>query len=111
MKKVFYFLLFILFSANAFASYQYGPRPCEMTEQALWTEMSNVGQAQTIDDHVKIARIYRAMATRGCPSNASAYKQYSYASLDAARALVYVGDLSGSQKTHYESMIKRATGF
>ena len=84
---------------------------CSRTEQALWNEMSNMGTPYTIEEHVRTARIYRAMADRGCPENSAMYKEYSRSSLDAARSLVYIDNYTGGEKKRYDNMIKQATGF
>ena len=112
MKKIIttftvYCVLCTVYFNAAFAS----SVQCSQTEQALQYEMNFVGQPRTIEEHVRTARIYRAMATRGCPGNADTFREYSRASLDTARSLVYIEGYSGAEKARYDAMIKSATGF
>ena len=106
MKKIiisFVFGFCVFASANA-------EKQCELTEQALYYEMSKTSP-ETIEDHVRVARIYRAMANRGCPTNSAMFKEYSRASLDAARSLVYIEGYTGREKARYDGMIKSASGY
>ena len=85
---------------------------CSEVERMLNDELSQqFGATQTIEDHVRTARVYRAMANRGCSGNAEAYKEYSRASLDAARSLVYIEGYKGAEKARYDNMIKQVGGY
>ena len=113
MKKLLFAACYLLIAISPLAAEAFDDTRCRATESALIYELESKGsaQAETIEDHVRHARIYRAMVNRGCPQNSDMYKQYSYGSLDAARALVYVEGYTGREKARYDAMIKRATGF
>ncbi|MDR1826599.1 MAG: hypothetical protein LBQ49_02815 [Rickettsiales bacterium] len=113
MKQMKIILLTVVCGLWTASAHAFDDTRCRAAESALIYELESKGsaQAETIEDHVRHARIYRAMVNRGCPQNSDMYKQYSYGSLDAARALVYVEGYTGREKARYDAMIKRATGF
>jgi hypothetical protein len=103
MKKTIIFLIFGIFAGPAMAE----GRPCESTEQSLQYEISAMGQQRTVEDHVKTARIYAAMAQRGCKDNAESYKQQARASIQTARAMAEISSYNDNEKFRYDSMINK----
>ena len=114
MKKIILFLV-LCFSANVVmaADYSYAAapaqKPCQATEQAMMYELSLMGKQQTIEDHVKTARIYKTMSYRGCGENSKMYKDMSRASIQAARGLVDIADFNDNTRRQYDNMINNAT--
>jgi hypothetical protein len=108
MKKTFF--LFLILTCPALSAVHAAPnqKPCEITEQALLYELSARGQQRTVEDHVRTAKIYTSISRRGCPGNSETYKQYSKASIEAARAMAEISDLNRQNKLYYENMINKA---
>ena len=111
MKRITLFILLNMHMTSVLFGNYMAPtqRPCETTEQALLYEISKQGMAETVEDHVKTARVYKSMAYRGCKDNSEMYKQYSRASLEAAKAMAEIeADLTGRDKLHYDTLINKA---
>jgi hypothetical protein len=104
MKKL--ITSFLLIPAAAMAE-----KPCEMTEQPLRYEISILqSRRKTIDDEIQIARLYDAMARRGCAENKQTWQGYAKASIQAARGLNEAyNDRDNSRTWHqYDNMINQA---